>query len=229
MRKNKNEEIQETIEKLPEVEEVKEEVKVEEQPQVAQPVQEPEVVVVSGTSEITKESYIEFYNTQAGGLKTLRQNAILCVLFCLYLYWTRGEQEISKVLANMGICCGIIIGVSLIFMLITRYVIAPKNYERSRLAGLKIDFDFSNLGIRQSMLDDKGEKQTGLIQWNQFFKAVETPKSYFFLAQRSGLIVSKAPFNEEQCAKISELVREKMGTRFKVKLGKAKKVEDEIK
>jgi len=79
------------------------------------------------------------------------------------------------------------------------------------------------------MLDDKGEKQTGLIQWNQFFKAVETPKSYFFLAQRSGLIVSKAPFNEEQCAKISELVREKMGTRFKVKLGKAKKVEDEIK
>jgi len=223
MARKKNEilETKETVEDLKDetVETKKEETPVTEE---IKPVEE-EIVVVSGKSGISKDMYLEFFSVQLNSGRSVRQTAFFCALMCVYLYLFKTTDDTpASLLIKMGISCGIIVAITFIFNLITRYVIAPKNYDKSGLNTLNIDFDFSNLGIRQSIIDEKGEKQTGLLYWTEVMKAIETPNSFFFLSQRNGLLCSKEKFTEEENLRIAALVEEKLGNRFQRKLPKEK-------
>ena len=204
--KKKNKPLEEVKETKPE----EKKIEVPPQPQV------PEVVVASGYSKISKESYLEFFKIQSGFLQQLKQSSFIIILMCIYFYIFRGDNPFLTVLTQCVICIISILLVTFIFNIVTRFLVAPKNYDRNKINEIEIKYDFSNLGVRQTIADEKGDSHTGLIYWTEITKAYESETAFYFIATRNGLITEKVRFNAGDIDAIRKVVLENLSTtRFK--------------
>lgn len=170
--------------------------------------QEEENVVLDKNLGITQQTYQEFFDMNGGIKQQLKSTIFLCVAMCLIIYLFRDKEnpDWGKMGLEMAIYCGIIILFTAVFIVVSRFIITPKQYKKSNIQNIVINFKFSNLGIRQT-IDDS----SALVHWTSLTRAIETNNSFFFIGMnKRGLLFSKDGMDEEEIQIVRGLCQTKL-------------------